>query len=127
MKYFLGILIFSSFLFSFEIEIGEGKFVKDGYEIPIIIKADQPYKSLQFKIEYDKGEMVYLGIRWGNIAKDTLNVINDKIDGEIRGALASAKDLPGEGIVCYLKFNKIGKLKFKEFLIDDRPAKIKMK
>ena len=123
MKYFLSLLIFSSLLFSYEIDFGEVKEVKGIFEVPIKIKAEEDYLALQFKLKYDEG-LKFEGIEWGEITKGALNAVNDKIPKEVRAAIASATPLPREGIVCTLKFSGKGEIRFEEFLINDKPAKI---
>ncbi len=124
MKHFFVLFIFSSFLFGYEVEFVEPKILKETFEIPIKIKADEPFLALQFLLKYEKG-LKYEGFRWGEVVEGTLNALNDKKEGEIRGAVASATELPKEGIVCYIKFRGKGKIKLEEFLVNDIPAKIK--
>ncbi len=111
-------------MFSYEIEIAEPKILKETFEVPIKIKADEPFLALQFVLKYEKG-LKYEGFRWGEVVEGALNALNDKKEGEIKGAVASATELPKEGVVCYIKFSGKGKIKIEEFLVNDIPAKIK--
>lgn len=126
MKYFLLFLVFSSFLFAYEIEILK-PIEKDGVvEFPIKIRADEPYTAFQFTLTYEKG-LKYEGFEWGKITEGSLNALNDKMENKIKGALASATPLPSEGILFYIRFKGKGEINFTEFLVQDKPAKIKGK
>ena len=124
MKYFLLFLIISSFLFAYEIEICKPIEKEGVYEIPVKIKAEEPYTALQFTLIYEKG-LKYEGFEWGKITEGSLNALNDKIENKIKGALASAKPLPSEGVLFYIRFRGKGEVNFTEFLVQDKPAKIK--
>lgn len=123
MRYFLIFLVFSSLLTAQEVEFLKPKVEKDSFEIPVKIKAKEPFLALQFTLKYEN-TLKYEGFRWGEVAKDALNALNDKKEGQIKGALASGSPLPQEGIICYLKFRGKGEIKFTEFLVNDKPAKV---
>lgn len=110
-------------MFSYEIEFLEPKIEKGVFEIPVKIKAQEPFVALQFTLKYEK-TLKYEGFSWGEVAQGALNALNEKIEGQIKGALASATPLPDEGIVFYVKFSGKGEIKFTEFLVNDKPAKI---
>lgn len=123
MRYFLIFLVFSSLLLAQEVEFLKPKVEKDSFEIPVKIKAQEPFSALQFTLKYEN-TLKYEGFRWEDVAQGALNALNDKQEGQIKGALASATPLPKEGIVCYFKFSGKGEVKFTEFLVNDKPAKV---
>lgn len=123
MRYLFVFLIFSSLLFSNEVFFEKPKTVEGIFEIPVKIKAQEPFTALQFTLKYEN-TLKYEGFRWGDLTQGSLNALNDKLEGQIKGALASANPLPKEGVVFYIKFSGKGEIKFTEFLINDKPAKI---
>ncbi|MEJ5166531.1 MAG: cohesin domain-containing protein [Thermoanaerobaculia bacterium] len=123
MRYLLIFIILSSLLLAQEVEFLKPKIEKDIFEIPVKIKAQEPFLALQFTLNYES-TLKYEGFRWGELAQGALNALNDKVEGQIKGAMASGNPLPKEGIVFYIKFSGKGEIKFTEFLIQDKRAKV---
>lgn len=124
MKYFIIFLIFSLNVFSYDIEIGQVLEKNGVFEVPIVLKSAEPFQAMQFTIEYEKG-LKYEGFEWGEAVSGALNALNDKVEGQIKGALASGSQIKSTGTICKIRFSGKGKVQIKDFLIDDKKANIK--
>jgi len=95
---------------------------KDLNELAFEVK-NLSFFSIQFELNYNPEEMVFINVEKGEIAKDAIFAENHKFEGKVKVALASPKEIKGDGKLFIFSFKGKGKVFIKNILIDDKPFK----